>query len=55
MEQRQVPIAPGVLMGTDHVYVVPGAEKERAGKIGDKKRCVILLYPLWCTCALLSA
>ncbi len=27
LEQRAAPIAPGTLLGTDHVYVIPGQEK----------------------------
>lgn len=39
LEQKAVPIAPGTIMGTDHVYVIPGAtEKAKEKRVGDKKR-----------------
>ncbi|KAF5840669.1 hypothetical protein DUNSADRAFT_15912 [Dunaliella salina] len=28
LEQRQAPLAPGTLLGTDHVYVLPGQQKK---------------------------
>jgi hypothetical protein len=42
LEQRQAPLAPGSLLGTDHVYVMPG----QAGKPGGMPRCVLLLAGL---------
>lgn len=42
LEQRKAAVGQG-LMGTDHVYVIPGGAAEAAGgpKVGDKRRCVL--------------
>lgn len=37
LEQKKASVGTG-LMGTDHVYVLPGQGKEEGRRIGDKKR-----------------
>jgi hypothetical protein len=41
LEQRAAPLAPGTLLGTDHVYVIPGtqtAEKGAGGGAGGARK-----------------
>jgi len=33
LEQKQAPLAPGTLLGTDHVYVMPGQQQKKGGGI----------------------
>jgi len=51
LEQQAAQVGAAGIMGSDHTYVIPGAEEPRRAGAAARKRCA----PFWTVCGMPSA